>query len=403
MMLELKNIYKNYTQGKMDVPVLKDISLSVDEGEYVAIMGPSGSGKTTLMNIIGCLDSPTSGEYILEGKDISQSSDNKLSDVRLHSIGFVFQSFYLLSRQSALENVALPLLYAGVRRKERLEIARKALERVGLGDRVNFKPTQLSGGQCQRVAIARAIVNNPKVLLADEPTGALDTKSGEQIMEIFQKLNEEGVTIVMITHEPEIAAHAKRVLHIRDGMLLEAQASGTTPAGAAPVTGETPAPSVPLPPDVIPVQEFHIAPKKRPAAPKAAQPAGEKKPAAAPAAPVREALPVERQPRKPAILVDCSIPLREDLRAAKPASKAAPRPERRRATAQPAVERKPATQPKPAPAPQPAKRPAAAAAPKQPSPGGFATPIPTDLGAFFPRPKRGRSAEQKPLVPRTEF
>ena len=403
MMLELKNIYKNYTQGKMDVPVLKDISLSVDEGEYVAIMGPSGSGKTTLMNIIGCLDSPTSGEYILEGKDISQSSDNKLSDVRLHSIGFVFQSFYLLSRQSALENVALPLLYAGVRRKERLEIARKALERVGLGDRVNFKPTQLSGGQCQRVAIARAIVNNPKVLLADEPTGALDTKSGEQIMEIFQKLNEEGVTIVMITHEPEIAAHAKRVLHIRDGMLLEAQASGTTPAGATPVTGETPAPSVPLPPDVIPVQEFHIAPKKRPAAPKAAQPAGEKKPAAAPAAPVREALPVERQPRKPAILVDCSIPLREDLRAAKPAPKAAPLPERRRATAQPAVERKPAAQPKPAPAPQPAKRPAAAAAPKQPSPGGFATPIPTDLGAFFPRPKRGRSAEQKPLVPRTEF
>lgn len=403
MMLELKNIYKNYTQGKMDVPVLKDISLSVDEGEYVAIMGPSGSGKTTLMNIIGCLDSPTSGEYILEGKDISQSSDNKLSDVRLHSIGFVFQSFYLLSRQSALENVALPLLYAGVRRKERLEIARKALERVGLGDRVNFKPTQLSGGQCQRVAIARAIVNNPKVLLADEPTGALDTKSGEQIMEIFQKLNEEGVTIVMITHEPEIAAHAKRVLHIRDGMLLEAQASGTTPAGAAPVTGETPAPSVPLPPDVIPVQEFHIAPKKRPAAPKAAQPAGEKKPAAAPAAPVREALPVERQPRKPAILVDCSIPLREDLRAAKPAPKTAPLPERRRTMAQPAVERKPAAQPKPAPAPQPAKRPAAAAAPKQPSPGGFATPIPTDLGAFFPRPKRGRSAEQKPLVPRTEF
>lgn len=403
MMLELKNIYKNYTQGKMDVPVLKDISLSVDEGEYVAIMGPSGSGKTTLMNIIGCLDSPTSGEYILEGKDISQSSDNKLSDVRLHSIGFVFQSFYLLSRQSALENVALPLLYAGVRRKERLEIARKALERVGLGDRVNFKPTQLSGGQCQRVAIARAIVNNPKVLLADEPTGALDTKSGEQIMEIFQKLNEEGVTIVMITHEPEIAAHAKRVLHIRDGMLLEAQASGTTPAGAAPVTGETPAPSVPLPPDVIPVQEFHIAPKKRPAAPQAAQPAGEKKPAAAPAAPVREALPVERQPRKPAILVDCSIPLREDLRAVKPAPKTAPLPERRRATAQPAVERKPAAQPKPAPAPQPAKRPAAAAAPKQPSPGGFATPIPTDLGAFFPRPKRGRSAEQKPLVPRTEF
>ncbi len=215
MMLELKNICKTYTQGKLDVPVLKDISLSVEEGEYVAIMGPSGSGKTTLMNIIGCLDSPTSGEYFLEGKDIAQNSDSKMSDVRLHSIGFVFQSFYLLSRQSALENVALPLLYAGVRRKERLEIARKALERVGLGDRVNFKPTQLSGGQCQRVAIARAIVNEPKILLADEPTGALDTKSGEQIMEIFQRLNDEGVTIVMITHEPEIAAHAKRILHIR--------------------------------------------------------------------------------------------------------------------------------------------------------------------------------------------
>lgn len=221
MMLELKNIYKNYTQGKMDVPVLKDISLSVDEGEYVAIMGPSGSGKTTLMNIIGCLDSPTSGEYILEGKDISQSSDNKLSDVRLHSIGFVFQSFYLLSRQSALENVALPLLYAGVRRKERLEIARKALERVGLGDRVNFKPTQLSGGQCQRVAIARAMVGGPELLLADEPTGALDTAAGYQIMEIFRSLADQGMTILMITHEPSIAACADKTYHILDGQLLD--------------------------------------------------------------------------------------------------------------------------------------------------------------------------------------
>lgn len=221
MMLELKNIYKNYTQGKMDVPVLKDISLSVDEGEYVAIMGPSGSGKTTLMNIIGCLDSPTSGEYILEGKDIAQSSDNKLSDVRLHSIGFVFQSFYLLSRQSALENVALPLLYAGVRRKERLEIARKALERVGLGDRVNFKPTQLSGGQCQRVAIARAMVGGPELLLADEPTGALDTAAGYQIMEIFRSLADQGMTILMITHEPSIAACADKTYHILDGQLLD--------------------------------------------------------------------------------------------------------------------------------------------------------------------------------------
>ena len=260
MMLELKNICKTYTQGKLDVPVLKDISLSVEEGEYVAIMGPSGSGKTTLMNIIGCLDSPTSGEYFLEGKDIAQNSDSKMSDVRLHSIGFVFQSFYLLSRQSALENVALPLLYAGVRRKERLEIARKALERVGLGDRVNFKPTQLSGGQCQRVAIARAIVNGPKILLADEPTGALDTKSGEQIMEIFQRLNDEGVTIVMITHEPEIAAHAKRILHIRDGQLLEAQ-----PAKKA-------GPS--LPPDIIPPGEFHIGHKKPEGVPQPDGPGG---------------------------------------------------------------------------------------------------------------------------------
>ena len=220
MMLELKNIYKNYTQGKMDVPVLKDISLSVDEGEYVAIMGPSGSGKTTLMNIIGCLDSPTSGEYILEGKDISQSSDNKLSDVRLHSIGFVFQSFYLLSRQSALENVALPLLYAGVRRKERLEIARKALERVGLGDRVNFKPTQLSGGQCQRVAIARAMIAKPRILLADEPTGALDSKSTDELLRLFGEVNRGGQTILMVTHSmDEVAQLADRMLVLNEGTI----------------------------------------------------------------------------------------------------------------------------------------------------------------------------------------
>ena len=228
MMLELRNICKTYLQGRMEVPVLKDISLSVEEGEYLAIMGPSGSGKTTLMNIIGCLDAPTSGAYLLEGEDIAGLGDSKMSDVRLHSIGFVFQSFYLLSRQSAQDNVALPLLYAGVRRRERQEMARQALERVGLGDRTSFKPTQLSGGQCQRVAIARAIVNSPKILLADEPTGALDTKSGEQIMEIFQRLNKEGVTIVMITHEPEIAAHAKRTLHIRDGRLVDAQGKPLT-------------------------------------------------------------------------------------------------------------------------------------------------------------------------------
>ena len=221
MILELHNIYKTYIQGKMEVPVLKDISLSVDEGEYVAIMGPSGSGKTTLMNIIGCLDLPTSGMYALAGENIIGSSESKLSEIRLNSIGFVFQSFHLLPRQSAAENVALPLLYAGVPKKERRARAVRALERVGLGDRVDFKPNQLSGGQCQRVAIARAIVNNPKILLADEPTGALDSLSGAQIMELFQTLNDEGVTVVMITHDLDVANHAKRVLHIRDGQFAE--------------------------------------------------------------------------------------------------------------------------------------------------------------------------------------
>lgn len=221
MILELHNIYKTYIQGKMEVPVLKDISLSVDEGEYVAIMGPSGSGKTTLMNIIGCLDLPTSGTYALAGENTIGSSESKLSEIRLNSIGFVFQSFHLLPRQSAAENVALPLLYAGVPKKERRARAVRALERVGLGDRVDFKPNQLSGGQCQRVAIARAIVNNPKILLADEPTGALDSQSGAQIMELFQTLNDEGVTVVMITHDIDVANHAKRVLHIRDGQFAE--------------------------------------------------------------------------------------------------------------------------------------------------------------------------------------
>ena len=221
MILELHNIYKTYIQGKMEVPVLKDISLSVDEGEYVAIMGPSGSGKTTLMNIIGCLDLPTSGTYALAGENIIGNSESKLSEIRLNSIGFVFQSFHLLPRQSAAENVALPLLYAGVPKKERRARAVRALERVGLGDRVDFKPNQLSGGQCQRVAIARAIFNNPKILLADEPTGALDSQSGAQIMELFQTLNDEGVTVVMITHDLDVANHAKRVLHIRDGQFAE--------------------------------------------------------------------------------------------------------------------------------------------------------------------------------------
>lgn len=221
MILELKGIYKTYDQEKIKVPVLKDINLSVEKGDYLAIMGPSGSGKTTLMNIIGCLDKATEGEYYLAGKNIQAMNDNQLSDVRLNNIGFVFQSFNLLPRQSALENVALPLLYAGVKPAKRKEVARRALERVGLGDRVNFRPTQLSGGQSQRVAIARAIVNNPDILLADEPTGALDTESGRQVMELFKSLNEEGVTIVMITHDPGVASHAKNVKHILDGVLME--------------------------------------------------------------------------------------------------------------------------------------------------------------------------------------
>lgn len=221
MILDLKKIYKDYQQDKLVVPVLKNVSLQVEKGEYVAVMGPSGSGKTTLMNIIGCLDRPTSGSYLLAGEDILKYKDKDMSDVRLKSIGFVFQSFHLLPRQSALENVALPLSYAGVKKKERRERAAKALERVGLSDRANFKPTQLSGGQKQRVAIARAMVNNPKILLADEPTGALDSKSGQQIMELFEKLNEEGVTIVMITHDKEIASCAKRVIHIIDGVVSE--------------------------------------------------------------------------------------------------------------------------------------------------------------------------------------
>ncbi|MDY5023370.1 MAG: ABC transporter ATP-binding protein [Blautia sp.] len=221
MILELKGIYKNYQQGKMDVPVLKNVDFSMEEGEYVAIMGPSGSGKTTLMNIIGCLDQPTSGEFYLDGQNIRTCTENEMSDIRLNKIGFVFQSFHLLPRQSALSNVEMPLNYAHVPRKERKARALKALERVGLADRVDFRPKKHSGGQMPRVAIARAIVNNPRLLLADEPTGALDSKSGEQIMELFHRLNEEGVSVLMITHDPEIAAHAKRIVMIRDGELQE--------------------------------------------------------------------------------------------------------------------------------------------------------------------------------------
>ena len=219
MILELSHIYKNYTQGKLDVPVLKDINLAVRKGDFLSIMGPSGSGKSTLMNIIGCLDLPTSGSYIFDGEDVLKKNDKALAIMRNRKIGFVFQTFNLMPRETALENVALPLIYAGVRLKERRRIAAEMLEKVGLADRMNFHPTQLSGGQQQRVAIARAMANHPDVILADEPTGALDSKSGEQIMQIFHMLNEEGATIIMITHEASIAEQASRKMMILDGEL----------------------------------------------------------------------------------------------------------------------------------------------------------------------------------------
>ena len=217
--LKLTDNCKDYQQGREPVRVLKNINLSVEKGEYLAIMGPSGSGKTTLMNIIGCLDVPTSGSYELDGQDLKNLSDDALAEIRNKHIGFVFQSFYLMPKLDARDNVALPLLYADVPLKERRERAEEALKAVGLGERMDFLPNQLSGGQCQRVAIARAMVTKPAILLADEPTGALDTKSGNQIMEIFRKLSEEGMTIIMITHEPAIAACAAKTYHILDGEL----------------------------------------------------------------------------------------------------------------------------------------------------------------------------------------
>ena len=219
MILEMKDICKDYPMGKSMLQVLKNVCLEVEEGEYLAIMGPSGSGKTTLMNLIGCLDVPTSGSYLLGGRDITKCSDNQLADVRNREIGFVFQSFNLLPKLTALDNVALPLLYGGVKKSERRERAKEALRTVGLEDRMDFRPEQLSGGQCQRVAIARAIVGHPKLLLADEPTGALDSTSGAQVMDLFEQLHQAGSTIIMITHDQSIAEHAAKIAYIRDGIL----------------------------------------------------------------------------------------------------------------------------------------------------------------------------------------
>ena len=224
--LKLTDICKDYQQGKEPVRVLKNINLTVERGEYLAIMGPSGSGKTTLMNIIGCLDVPTSGTYELDGRDLHNLSDNDLAEIRNKHLGFVFQSFHLMPKMDALDNVALPLLYAGVSVKDRRERAAEALRSVGLEDRIHFMPNQLSGGQCQRVAIARAMVGKPALLLADEPTGALDTKAGNQIMEIFRRLSEDGMTILMITHAPEIAANANKTYHILDGELRTGEGDG---------------------------------------------------------------------------------------------------------------------------------------------------------------------------------
>ena len=221
--LKLRDICKDYQQGKEPVRVLKNVNLTVEKGEYLAIMGPSGSGKTTLMNLIGCLDVPTSGSYELDGRNLKDLSDDDLADIRNKHIGFVFQSFHLLPKMDALDNVALPLLYADVPLQERRERAAEALKAVGLEERIHFLPNQLSGGQCQRVAIARAIVTKPDLLLADEPTGALDTKAGAQIMEIFRELSNAGMSIIMITHEPGIAECADKTYRILDGELYTGQ------------------------------------------------------------------------------------------------------------------------------------------------------------------------------------
>lgn len=223
--LQMTDICKDYYQGKDPVRVLKNVNLTVESGDYLAIMGPSGSGKTTLMNLMGCLDVPTSGEYLLDGKNLKDLSDNALADIRNQQIGFVFQSFHLLPKMDALDNVALPLLYAGVPLKERRARAEEALKAVGLEERIHFLPNQLSGGQCQRVAIARAMVTKPALLLADEPTGALDSKAGDQIMDIFRKLSDEGMTIIMITHEQLIADCADKCYYIFDGELSDVPAA----------------------------------------------------------------------------------------------------------------------------------------------------------------------------------
>jgi putative ABC transport system ATP-binding protein len=229
--IQLEKIEKSYYMGNHTIPVLKGISMEIQRNEYVALMGPSGSGKSTLMNILGCLDSPTGGKYILNSQDVSQMSDDELAQVRNNEIGFVFQQFNLLPRLSAAENVALPLVYAGVSKKERMERALEALRKVGLADRSHHKSNELSGGQIQRVAIARALVNNPSILLADEPTGNLDSKTSVEVMELFANIHAAGNTVVLVTHEEDIAAYAHRVVRLRDGLV---ESDTTRPSKAVP-------------------------------------------------------------------------------------------------------------------------------------------------------------------------
>jgi putative ABC transport system ATP-binding protein len=216
-LIETRDLWKTYVMGDEEIHALRGVSICIERGEYVAIMGPSGSGKSTLMNLIGCLDTPSKGTYLLNAREVSSMDDNELAHVRNAEIGFVFQTFNLLARASALHNVELPLVYAGVKAKERLERAKMALEKVELGQRMNHKPNELSGGQRQRVAIARALVNNPSILLADEPTGNLDSKTGHEIMALFDRLHQAGNTIILVTHEADVAAFARRTISIRDG------------------------------------------------------------------------------------------------------------------------------------------------------------------------------------------